>query len=150
MCCVGVVLFLGFSASLSVKRLMHLIPVSHFLQSHISRVDRPCPVLARQCRKKNPPSLGLFGLQELLFHLLLSFHLLFWSLHITVFLIDGFSAFSRPGGGPAGSGGLEDDASGGDGFLYSAPDKLEIVFGPSCKILTTFLACSIGVPSWYR
>ena len=52
-CCVVVVLFLGFSAFRPVKRLLHLIPVSPFLQSHISRVDRPCPVLARQCRKKN-------------------------------------------------------------------------------------------------
>ena len=40
------------SASLPVKRLLQVIPVSHFLLSHISRVDRPCPVLARQCRKK--------------------------------------------------------------------------------------------------
>ena len=35
-----------------MKRLLQVIPVSPFLLSHISRVDRPCPVLARQCRKK--------------------------------------------------------------------------------------------------
>ena len=43
----------GFSASQPVKRLLQVIPVSPFLLSHISRVDRPCSVLARQCRKKN-------------------------------------------------------------------------------------------------
>ena len=40
------------SASLPLKGLLQAIPVSHFSLSHISRVDRPCPVLARQCRKK--------------------------------------------------------------------------------------------------
>ena len=45
-------LFVVFSASQPVKRLLQVIHVSPFLLSHISRVDRPCSVLARQCRKK--------------------------------------------------------------------------------------------------
>ena len=35
-CCVVLVLFLGFSAFQPVKRFLHLIPVSPFLQSHFS------------------------------------------------------------------------------------------------------------------
>ena len=50
-CCLFLFLF-GFSASLPVKRLLQAIPVSPFLLSHISRVDRPCPVLLGNAGEK--------------------------------------------------------------------------------------------------
>jgi len=55
-------LFAVFSASQPVKRLLQVIPVSPFLLSHISRVDRPCSVLARQKKDALSESLHQFRL----------------------------------------------------------------------------------------
>ena len=58
LCCLFLVLFCFLSRWMTPASNSSFTP---FLLSHISRVDRPCPVLARQCRrKKNVPAFNKF------------------------------------------------------------------------------------------